>query len=422
MRKHYLTGTFRGNLRAVACRTEICWARLTSNTLNGIILSGEQLKVNQAGNKKRARRLASLAATVGLIVLWGPQWRAQTQQTDQSSQSPNGPATQPGETVLVPKKTAPNSPPPEVKKPEKINPKDVFTLSTSTNLVNLDVLVTDKDGNPITSLGRKNFRVYDDGVEQAISNFATSEAPLTTVLLIEFSNNNRTYAFLYLALEDAYDFLGFMKPQDWVAVVPFDMHPTLLQDFTHDRSAVKSALDTLRIPGFSEANLYDALAWTIDGMKDVPGRKAIIAICTGVDTFSKLTYPQMLKIAKSSDTPIYPVSVLEFLNVRSPGGDSLTAINARNQLNYIAQYSGGQAYFPRFEAEIPSDYQQIAAQLRTQYSLGFSPSDPAKDGKYHKLRVDLVDEQGDKLRITNQKGKEVKWKVLAREGYYAPKS
>lgn len=370
--------------------------------------------------------LALEAATVVWLCLAGPPWLARTQdgqQPDQqSSQSPNGPASQPGETVLIPKKTPPNTPPPEVKKPQKINPKDIYTLSAATNLVNVDVLVTDKDGNPITSLGRKNFRISDDGVEQSITNFGTSEAPMTTVLLIEFSNNNSTYAFLYLALEDAYDFLSFMKPQDWVGVVSFDMHPQLLQDFTHDRYTVKAALDTLRIPGFSEANLYDALAWTIDRMKDIAGRKAIIAICTGIDTFSKLTYPQMLKIAKASDTPIYPVSVLEFLNVRSPGGDSIVAIEARNQLNYIAQYSGGQAYFPRFEAEIPSDYQQIAAQLRTQYSLGFSPSDPAKDGKYHKLKVELVDNQGDKLRITNQKGKEVKYKILARDGYYAPKS
>lgn len=360
---------------------------------------------------------------------------SQNQQPSQDQQSPpsqTGPTAQPGETVLLPKKKAEQpTPAPEEKKPERINPKEVFTLSTTTNLVNLDVLVTDKDGSPISTLGKTNFKVYDDGVEQSLSNFGTAAAPMTICLLIEFSS--RSWANLYLALEDAYQFLGFMQPQDWVAVVEYDMKTNVLTDFTQDRGQVQAALNTLRIPGFAEANFFDALSFTIDRMRDVPGRKAIIAIVggagnsrlgtTGIDTFSKITYEQMLKICKGSDTPIYPMSTFEFLAVRSPSGrGDFTNDEIKNQLNYIAQYSGGQAYFPRFEGEIPSDYQQIAQQLRTQYSLGFIPSDSAKDGKYHKLKVELVDSDGSPLRIMNQKGKQVKYRVNARDGYYAPKS
>ena len=205
-----------------------------------------------------------------------------------------------------------------------------------------------------------------------------------------------------------------------MAVVDFVMQQHILTDFTQDRYQVRAALDTLRIPGFSEINLYDALAFTIDRMKDIQGRKAIIGICTGIDTFSKLTYGEMLKISKASDAAIYPISILEFADVRMDFG--MTAITAKSQLTFIAQYSGGQAYFPRFEAELPSVYQQIASQLRTQYSLGFIPSNPSKDGKYHKLKIDLVDEQGNTLRVQNEKGKQVKYRIVAREGYYAPKS
>jgi len=335
------------------------------------------------------------------------------------SQEP-GPQPNVGETTIAPKKAEP-SPVPAPKKPERINPSEIYTLSTSTNLVNLDVMVKDNNGNPISSLGRKNFKVFDDGVEQSISNFGTGEAPMTTTLLIEFSN--RYWAFLYQALEDAYAFLNFIQPKDWVAVVSFDMKPQILTDFTQDRYEVKGALDQLRIPGFRESNLYDALAFTIDRMKDVQGRKAILVICTGIDTFSKLTYPEMLKIAKASDTAIYPVSILEWLSVRVGSGRmDFTAEQARNQLNYIAQYSGGQAYFPRFDGELPEVYQQIAGQLRTQYSLGFIPSNAARDGRYHKLKVELVDESGNPLRITDQKGKNVKYHMVARDGYYAPKS
>lgn len=338
----------------------------------------------------------------------------------QAEQQPSGgPKPDVGETVIAPKKTQPApTVQPQEKKVERINPNEVYTLSTSTNLVNVDVMVTDRDGNPISSLGRKNFKLSDDGVPQTVSNFGTAEAPMTVCMLIEFSN--KWWGFLYLALRDAYDFVRFIEPKDWVAVVSFDMRPQILTDFTQDRSEVRATLDRLRIPGFSEINLYDALTFTIDRMKDIQGRKAILVICTGFDTFSKLTYDQTLKIVKASDTVIYPISILEFVTVRY--GDNIDSLQARNALTTIAKYTGGQAYFPRFETELPGIYQQIAGQLRLQYSLGFVPTNPAKDGKFHKLKVELVDDQGNPLRIVDQKGKQVKYRVVAREGYYAPKS
>ncbi len=348
-----------------------------------------------------------------------------------------GPGSEAGETVYAPKKSAkpqqpqnqPSEQPekvppqssqeaPQEKQPEKINPNQVYTLSTESNLVNVDVLVPDSNGNPITGLTQKNFKVLDDGVPQSVTNFSTAEAPITVTMLIEFSN--KWWGYLYLALEDAYKFLDFMEPKDWVAVVDFDMQPHILQDFTHDRSQVRSALDTLRMPGFSETNLYDALSFTIDRMKNVGGRKAIVAIVTGYDTFSKLTYGQMLKIAKGSNTPIYPVSILEWVSIRY--GDSIDTLQAQNALNSIAKFSGGEAYFPRFEGSLPSIYEQIAGQLRHQYSVGFIPTDNSKNGKYHKLDVTLVDTQGNPLVITNPKGKKIKYRVVARQGYYSPKA
>lgn len=378
-------------------------------------------------------KLSLATACFLLLTSFPSDWLATPQDSQGPSSGPNAPV---GETVIVPKKKTPTptAPPAEAEpapggqpapaapagppKPEKINPNEVFTLSTSTNLVNVDVLVLDKSGNPITTLGKKNFRILDDGVPQSVSNFGTAEAPMTICMLIEFSN--KWWPFLYLALEDAYSFLDFIQPKDWVAVVPFDMKPTILQDFTQDRSQVRAALDQLRIPGFSEINLYDALAFIIDRMKDIQGRKAILAIVTGYDTFSKLTYDQILKIVRTSDTPIYPVSILEFMAVRY--GDNIDTLQARNALQTFANYSGGQAFFPRFEGELPGIYQQVAGQLRTQYSVGFVPTNAARDGKFHKLKVELVDDQGNPLRIVDQKGKQVKYRVVARDGYYAPKS
>jgi VWFA-related protein len=363
-----------------------------------------------------SRRAILVLAGLLLFGSSASDWYAQSNGEQQPSTGPN---PEVGPTVLAPKKTEP--PPPEtVKKPERINPNEIFTLSTTTNLVNVDVMVLDKDGNPLSNLDRKNFRLFDDGVPQTVSNFGTSQVPMTTCMVIEFSN--RYWAFLYLALRYAYNYLQFIQPKDWTAVVSFDMKPQILTDFTQDRSEVRGALDTLRIPGFSEICVYDALSFTLDRMKDIKGRKAILLICTGFDTFSKLTYDQILKIVRSSDTAIYPVSILEFMTVRSPRGEGIGALQARNALETMAKYSGGQAYFPRFEGELPGIFEQISGQLRLQYGLGFVPTNPAKDGKFHKLKVDLVDEQGNPLRLVSPKGKVVKYRVVAREGYYAPKS
>ncbi len=364
-------------------------------------------------------------AAVMAAALWAiaslPRARAQ------NGQQPSGPGSQSGETVYAPKKISPSTPVPtpgnvnqpiQETRPQKINPKKVYTLSTSTNLVNVNVLVTDNNGDPIPGLQQSNFRVYDDGVQQSIANFSTAAAPMTVTLLVEFSN--KWWGYLYLALEDAYQFLNFMRPQDWVAVVSFGMKPHIIQDFTHDRYAVKSALDSLRIPGFSETNLYDALNFTLGRMQNIQGRKGIIVICTGFDTFSKLTYGEILKIIRASNTPIYPVSILSWVTVRY--GSGIDSLQARNALTTFAKYSGGEAYFPRFSGQLPGIYQQIAGQLRQEYSLGFIPTNPARNGKYHKLKVELVAPDGSPLKIVNQKGKVVKYRIVSRQGYYAQKS
>ena len=123
---------------------------------------------------------------------------------------------------------------------------------------------------------------------------------------------------------------------------------------------MRAGLDQLRVPDFSESNLYDSLNFVQDRMKEVHGRKAVIAVVTGIDTFSKLTYDQCLKIMRASDTPVYPISLLEYISLRvnAPNGGipSGSAVNpwisavdilqAENALKTIALYTGGQAYFP----------------------------------------------------------------------------
>ena len=378
-------------------------------------------------NREITMRYAFLAMCAGALLFLSLSAAAGPQEDKGPNRS--GPDSGVGDTVLVPKKTPPSTPgtpstgkdtQPVTKPPEKINPNEIFTLTTTTNLVNVDVLVTDNNGNPISGLTKVNFKLADEGVPQSITNFATGDAPMTVCMLIEFSN---TYWFiLYNTLQYAYQFVRVIGPKDWVAVVTYDMNQTILSDFTQNRNEVLGALDMLRVPGFREINLFDALAFTIDRMKDIQGRKAIVALCTGIDTFSKLTYDQTLKLVRNSDTIIYPISVLEFAEVRMPGGLGMTGVQAKANLMYIAKYSGGQAYFPRFQQDVPGVYEQIAHQMKNQYSLGFIPSNSSRDGKFRKLKIDLVDDRGNPLIIPNEKGKAIKYKIVSREGYYAPKS
>ena len=158
--------------------------------------------------------------------------------------------------------------------------------AVQSNVVNIDAVVTDQDGNIITGLKKDNFRVLDDDKPQQISNFGASEAPITIVVLMEFSSRMGSY-FGYRGKYWAYGFLEHLNQKDWVAFKTFDLKTTLVSDFTQDKKEVFGAINQLRIPGFMETNEFDALYDTLDRLDRVEGKKYVILISTGVDTFSK---------------------------------------------------------------------------------------------------------------------------------------
>ena len=217
-----------------------------------------------------------------------------------SSQNPNkqdapAEAGGPGGDVgpyAIPKKKDEAPPPPAPEKPKKIEGMPDYSIKVDVPLVNLDVLVTTKEGQFVPNLKKENFRIYEDGAPQAIANFNQSAAPITAVLLVEYASTN--YNYMYGALNASYNFAATLKPDDWIAVVSYDMRPYILTDFTQDKRAVLGALNMLRIPGFSERNLFDALYDTIDRIEGLEGKKYIILVSTGRDTFSKLNLDQIL--------------------------------------------------------------------------------------------------------------------------------
>jgi VWFA-related protein len=339
-------------------------------------------------------------------------------------QPPPESSAPPAQTQTQPPADTPPPPPPAAPAQQppagQQAPAGGYSISVTVPEVSVDVVVTDNNGTYLPGLHRENFRVYEDNVPQTLTSFAPTEAPITIVLLVEFSTLGGGW-FFYNGRNWAAEFLGLLKPTDWVALEDYSMQTHIDVDFTHNRDEVMDSLSTMIFPPFHEANMFDAIAETIDRLRDVKGKKAILLLGTGIDTFSKLTLDKTYTLLKETDVSVYFVSTA---GANTFGGQpqGMTFLQAQNELNTFAKLTGGRAWFPNFEGEIPDIFRDVAASLRSQYTLSYVPTNKALDGKYRKIRIDLVAPDGGPLTVLDQKGKKVKFYVYARQGYIAPKS
>ncbi|MBV8051664.1 MAG: VWA domain-containing protein [Acidobacteriaceae bacterium] len=385
--------------------------------------------------KSAIRASFGLLTIVGLLAIAGQSLPALAQ--DQTPANPNqqapppeagGPDSDVGPYAIPKKKEEPPPPPPE--KPKKIEGMPDYSIQVTVPLVQVPVMVTTKDGQFISTLQKDNFKVFEDGVQQTISNFNVSDAPITAVLLVEYASTN--YSFMIEALQASYSFVQSLKKEDWVAVEYYDMKPQILVDFTQDKGALLGGLNQLRIPGFSETNLFDALYDTLDRLDRIEGHKYIILVSTGFDSFSKLNLDQTLKkVRTTKDVTIFPISIgwtlREWCEVNHCTGmtrgmipvNRMDYYQADNEMQTFARLTGGRFYQPRFQAEYPEIFRDIAGDIRHQYQIAYHPSNPKLDGSYRKLKVEVVAPDGGPLKVRDQKGKDVKYQVIAREGYTA---
>lgn len=336
---------------------------------------------------------------------------------------------------------------------------DAEKVTVSTSVVNVDAVVYQKKTKQIvTGLKRGNFAVFVDGVQQPITNFSTPDAPITVVMVLEYSKWSEAFGAAgsggydpgtYEVIRPAAMFLTkFIKPpDDYVSVVAYDMRPTPLTDFTNNPARINQVINLLlrNTPAFRESNMFDALQFTLiggrgdsvvlddskaeksdyAGLVSVQGRrKAVILVASGIDTFSKINYGQARKILQNAGIPVYVIGTGELFFKKygdqlgatdslsgSPG--RMTFLQAQNTLKTFANETGG-VYFPvTFEGELPSVLSNINTLLRNQYSLGFRPSD-VHDGKAHKILV-KVDVNGDGVSDDKE------YTVQAREIYNSPK-
>ena len=352
-----------------------------------------------------------------------------------------GPAREPGATVARPRRPAdangnPNAAPAETELPKipsqyKRNSPDMTeapTFKTDVDMVTLDVAVIDKNGQFIPGIPPGNFRVLEDNVPQKIQKVDMGQAPMTIAMVIEFSNRyQELYSWAWFqTLELTWGFASTLKPEDYVAVIAYDMHPEILSDFTTDRTKTQEALHRLTIPAWREANMFDAVTDTAERMSGIEGRKAILLITTGIDTFSKMTYDQCRKRLQEAGVPIYSISLMglqrEMADAYMGPMQRMDFLQADNELRTFAKETGGAAFFPKFEGEYGGVFGNIHQALRNQYVITYSPSNKAHDCTFRKLKVELVDQNGKPLPVKDEKGKPMKYQVLAKSGYKSPRA
>jgi VWFA-related protein len=303
------------------------------------------------------------------------------------------------------------------------------SFKSEVDLITVDAAVLDNKGHFIPGIPGGNFRILEDNVPQKIAKVELGEAPMTVALVIEFSNMfQRSWgAAWYQTLQLAWGFASTLKPQDYCAVIAYDMKPEILTDFTTDKTKVQEALSRLQIAAWSEANLYDALIDTTDRMSGIEGRKAIVLISSGIDTFSKTTFDKTRKALQENGVPIYAIGLMQALRIMAEARMSpiqqMDFLQADNQMRTFASETGGQSFFPRFEGEFPSIFQAVHQALRSQYVISYTSSNKARDGAFRKIKVELVNPAtNEQLPMKDEKGKPIKYAIVAKAGYKAPRA
>ena len=198
-------------------------------------------------------------------------------------QQDNGPIKPPQQPAAPP----PQAPaqPNQDQKPSGQQKQPDYSIAVESNLVRLEAVATDQDGNILTGLNRTNFRILDDGAPQQITYFSPSDAPITVVILMEFSRIS--YWFARDAKVWGYEFLSHLNKKDWVALITYDLKTNLQVDFTQNREEVEQSIVGLFFPDFSEANTFDAVIETVDRMQDVKGQESNFAAGIGLRHFQQ---------------------------------------------------------------------------------------------------------------------------------------
>lgn len=284
-------------------------------------------------------------------------------------------------------------------------------IRVQVQLVNLFATIRDNKRRPVADLTREEVRVFEEGQPQEIEFFRLeNELPLTIGLLIDTSASEQHTLGLEQEAAGRF-FRRVLRPTDLAMVISFDVDVDLLSDFTRDLDRLESAINRARInapyspvnPGpfpssihSGGTNLYDAIYLACsEKLSKEAGRKTVIVVTDAYDTGSKVSQKDAAEACQRANAVIHFILIADPQYPRDAG-------TARK----FAEETGGRVIEPRNEKKLEEAFDQLAEELRTQYVIGYTPTNKARDGSYRKIKVE-----------TTRKGT----KVLTRKGYYAPK-
>jgi VWFA-related protein len=301
----------------------------------------------------------------------------------------------------------------------------------ATGMVTIKLLVQDPNGYFIPNLRRDNFVVYENGVRQNNATVEIEHAPVSLGVLIEWGGR---YPGLNKVLAadasiSARQLLEVTGREDKIALLKYADRPELVTDFTQDHEKLNDLFYKLDPPGVSEANLYDAIVAVLQRMQGVSGRKAVILISSGIDTFSKARYEDVLKEARAANTPVYAISLAEILRETAelPGIVAPSARfdwkRAEHELQEIAQASGGRFYSPSTTVDLSAIYDDIMENLKVRYVITYKSSTEGDLNSPRTVRVELVNPKtGGPLQIVDASGKTIHAHVVVEDSYVPSKA
>jgi VWFA-related protein len=291
---------------------------------------------------------------------------------------------------------------------------------TVTDTVTLEVRVQDPDGIFIPDIRPENFAVYQGGVRQSNVTVDVEHAAIRAGLLVEYGGryhalNEALAATVPTALSQ---FLDETVPNDALAIWKYGDRVEQIVGFSlaRDQPLQDVAVNLRAVPPFSELNLYDALLATLPQVVGRGGRKALILFSSGIDTFSKASYSQVLRAAGRSGVPLYAIDLgpalrqnTSLYGFKAPY-DRLDWKRAESTLRGLARASGGRLYSPPSTSDLTAMYDDLMAELRVRYLITYKAAERGRRGA---VRVELVNSRtGGPLTLTDANGKTVRARVI----------
>jgi Ca-activated chloride channel homolog len=261
------------------------------------------------------------------------------------------------------------------------------SFRSGVELVSLNVTVADGSGRYITDLQRDEFSVFEDGVKQDVTLFSHSNLPIALALLLDTSASME--AKLPTAQEAAIGFAHKLRPQDLGEVVDFDSRVVVLQGFTNNAADLDQAIRKTSAGG--STSLYNAIYIALKDLKKIVARntdeirrQAIVVLSDGEDTSSLLPFDEVMDLAKRSETAIYSIGLRAN---EGPSTSSKGFKEAEFVLRQLSQETGGRAFFPNQLSDLNNVYGQIADELSSQYTVGYTSRNPKRDGSWRRIVV-----------------------------------